>query len=297
MRTGFADSRQGKKMQKMFAVLIAGVLVAGLCSQAQAYFTPGDLIRVMVDTATHMEVATDLGPISTLSTLSNGTVYALQADGANNAITIGQLNDTSWANVKTAYFAYSSSGTLLYIAGAGSLTPTAANSAGNFTGNAGSVLGLYAKYSTIFKTGSTWGLSYSGIPNSYYAAMDGNGSAVGTMGGYLNSASALLTEVNNGVQSSQTVYIFNNSNTLVAGATMAPGISIQTYQGTTDIESVPLANPSPIPPSILFLGSGLAGLIGVYKRGRLFRPCGLNEKGGGPESNQESGITNYERRK
>ena len=90
-------------MKKLFVVLIAAMLVAGFAGKAAAsYFNDGDLIRVVFDTASHVEVATDLGSVSSI--LAGGS---LSADSFKANFTTGGTTD--WANMQVAYFSFSPS--------------------------------------------------------------------------------------------------------------------------------------------------------------------------------------------
>lgn len=240
-------------MKNLFGIFAAALLILGFTVRADAYFGAGDLVRVMYDTNTSMEVATDLGSIAQMQSpgfLLQAAPVSLSLFGA----------ETSWNNVKTAYFGLSADSMSPYIASAGAPTPAAANEGSGLIGNINSLLGLYSLASTLFSGGgSTVSLSYSGLPNSYYNLMDGSGVATGSMGGYLNSASALQTEVNNGVGSSLYLYAFANSNTTNPGASAQ--VLIKTSGGITELDGL-----NPIPPSILLMGLGLILLIGIFKR-------------------------------
>ena len=76
----------------------------GLAGQAKAYFAEGDLIRVMYDSKTGVEVVTDLGSLSSLATQTN---YTKQADNTSNTIAVTTFGGSAvWSDVNTAYFAF-----------------------------------------------------------------------------------------------------------------------------------------------------------------------------------------------
>ena len=105
--------------------------------------------------------------------------------------------------------------------------------------------------------------------------MNNAGGNIGSMGIYLDPVSAGKTEVtnsNSALLNTQLLYVFANLDSQNAGTPLAnaagnpiANFTILTASGATTI------NPSavPIPPSILLMGSGLLGLIGIGRR-KLF---------------------------
>src|SRR5208283_238287 len=99
---------QEEKMKKLLVVLAAGLLVFGVAGQAKASFTTSDeLIRVMYDATTGVEVATTMGVVGTLASITNNTAF--------DVISLSTFNDSTWNDVKTAYFGYSPGSTTDYI--------------------------------------------------------------------------------------------------------------------------------------------------------------------------------------
>ena len=246
--------------------------LAGRAQAGCSNFCDGDLVRVMYDTNTHFEMATDLGAISALQAAGNWTAPAV-ALGTGP----GQFNAASWGEVNAAYFALGTGAVTPYIASTGTLTPVGTGNGSSLIGNLNALLGFYGMYAA---GSNTWSFLYvqNGITitNSYYYVMDGNGNTVGSMGGYLDTLSSGRTEVNNGSLSTQLLFAFANPDSTAAGA--ASGLTIQTLSGLTTITySSTTTKPAPIPPSILLLGPGLLVAIGVHRKRVLLAKRGRSD--------------------
>ena len=145
-------------MKKLLVLAAACMLVLGIAGHAGAYFVSGDLIGVMYDASTGVEVATDLGSIGTLSG---------QTNVKGDSISLSTFNDTTWSDVNVAYFAYNSSTNTLYVAGSGNPSiKLGANQAINFFSTAGSIESYYSSLGTISGTTSS-ALGSTGNANSY----------------------------------------------------------------------------------------------------------------------------------
>jgi len=253
-------------MKKLLVVLAACLLVFGVAGPAKAAFTTdGELVRVMFDASTGIEVATDMGLISDLQKQTNvlSDVVPLSAFGAT----------ATWSQVSTAYFGVSSAGLLAYIAGTGAMT-MGGKTWSTFLSNDVTIVGTWASTGTaISGLANSVSLSTSNL-SSYYAIFDGGGANPGTYNGTLVAGTS-TTEVANGTLATQYLYQFvaptgkSAVNGTIVSAPIPAGFTIVTdYNGNPGGTEI---NPSivPIPPSILLMGSGLLGLIGVGRR-KLF---------------------------
>lgn len=172
------------------------------------------------------EIATDEGSLATL--LAGGTT----------------LNFSSpMANANVAYFDYN-----------GSQTAWLSGNSGGQTGKAGSFNNFVSAYNatTGLYQGSTNQVTVAtSDPNSYFSQMDTNGGTVGLMAGFIPAGGTEANLVANGpVQ--QTLY----QNVTTAGS-----------RGTDTVTAVATINTAtPVPPSILLMGSGLLGLAGIGRK-------------------------------
>jgi hypothetical protein len=255
---------QEEKMKKLLGVLAAGLLVFGVAGQAKAAFTTsGELVRVMYDASTGVEVATDIGSISSLSSLTNQSAF--------DAISLSAFSDTKWSDVTTAYFGINSSGVIAYVAA--SATPTVKFGPAtwsSWSSAAGSILSTYTTGTAIAGDPNSVSIATSN-PLSYYTLFDKGGASLGIYGGALAAGGG--AEVNNATGGNQVLWQIvnptaarsNTSGTIVTAANgPLPGFTIVTTNGATEIN--PVGSAVPIPPSILLMGSGLLGLIGIGRR-------------------------------
>ena len=243
-------------MKKFLVIAAAALLMFGLTGQANAYFSTGDLIRVMYDSQTGVEIGTDLGAITTLQGASN---YTLQAAGASNTVALSSFGATAtWGQVDTAYFAESSSS----VPGTGWIAAVTTPTDGSRKG--GSLLsGLNTVMSYYTGLGATATVSGSTTNPSSYVDLGLSG---GNYGSFLTgSTNSYGAEVNNAIGGTQNLYSWalTSSNGNQAG-TLVSSLSIVTLDGTTTIN--PQTSATPIPPSVLLMGTGLLGLVGIGRR-------------------------------
>jgi len=224
-------TQEKRTMKKIMMLLAAAMLLLGLNGQAMAYFSNGDLIQVVYQGTT--EIATDEGSLATL--LAGGTT----------------LNFSSpLANAQVAYFDYvitgGSQGTVWTSGNNGGQTAVF-SSTSNFHNAYSAATGLYYNLGgpqvTVLNTPIA-------NPNSYTVQMDGG--KVGSMDGFLKNADGEATMANGGpVQ--QTLYQYVP--TLTRGAS-STGTAVATINTSA----------TPVPPSILLMGSGLLGLAGIGRK-------------------------------
>jgi len=242
-------------MKKIFGLMMIAAVVIFAAGQANATFSAGDLIAVSYDTSTNIEVAQDLGSIASLSTGTTTSSIPLSDFGA------GQ----SWSNVSTVYFADSalnttpSAGTPIQLWIAAGSTPTVGlHKAGSLNTGIGS--DVIPEYQGLYNTLGTYPVVISNATNFANAFLNIFGAA-GTYGGGIN----VNGSVNDGTSTNQNLYTgtFTTGSNSATALTLVPNFGINTNAGATTITG---AQAVPIPPSVLLMGSGLLGLIGIGRK-------------------------------
>ncbi len=251
-------------MKKLLGVLAAGLLVFGAAGMAKADLTDGssgDLVRVIYQTTASggtYEFASDLGSITSVlgGTLASNAVNPF-ASGTN-------FTGTSYSNLQVAYFATDTNNTQMWLSGPSTGTQKGLQSAFNgVLGNAANLYLVYANQGNGTATPATGGVWYQSVANtdSYYFTMNGNGSATGTMGEFYPSGTGEMQLVN---LASVTQGLFD----FTAGGTVSAALHLVTTVNAAGqiITTEAGGSPTPIPPSVLLLGSGLLGLVGIRRR-------------------------------
>jgi hypothetical protein len=232
-------------MKKFLVIVAAALLMMGLAGQANAsYFGGGDLIEVLYDSSTGVEVAVDLGAISSLQ--SETKTVDLTTFGTT----------ATWSQVTAAYFAVSATSGYPYNAYIAAVTtPTnVSNQAANFQSAISSLLSLYASSGTATA-------SFTSNPSGYVTL------ANGSYGGFLKSdvsTNQYGAEVNEANGGTQNLYYWTLTSNRYSGTpgTQVAGISITSLDGVTTVNVAS----TPIPPSVLLMGTGLLGLVGIGRR-------------------------------
>ncbi len=223
-------------MKKLLLFLPACLLVFGVAGQAKASFSSGDLIQVMYDTQSKVEIVSDLGSTNPASYSKNGQV----AGGTISLSSFGKTA-TTWNDVQTSYFA-TTPGTA-YVAGSATLT-SASNAVGSFNTNAGNVETYYAG-----KGGTTVINTTPGTTNSFFKIMDNGGSGTGSYAGFMSSGSDSKTYFT-GWGTNMILCAFTNA----SETGTATGISIKTAvtntnQEITTVTGTGAGATAPIPPA------------------------------------------------
>lgn len=217
-------------MKKIMMLLAVAMLLLGLNGQAMAYFSNGDLIQVVYSGST--EIATDEGSLAAL--LAGGTT----------------LNFSSpLANANVSYFDYQTGGSYgsAWISGNNGGQTAKTGSLNAFVAGYNNATGLY-----IAQSSTSQASVLTSNPDSYFAQMDANGGGVGQMAGLIPAGGSEATLVANGpVQ--QTLYAYTPTSTR------------QTLAGTA-VATINTGTATPVPPSILLMGSGLLGLAGIGRK-------------------------------
>ena len=234
------------KMKNLLGVLVAIALVLCASAQAAAYFTEGDLICVVYSTAgNRVEVATDLGPVSSLPTSGSDNVnLSVNLYSFGGSVSYGQLN--------IAYFAMSPDESTFWVSGAN--MPVANSASGSYVQAQAALSGGLHYYGSSSQQSQPYSISNT---DSYYYMLDGNGSQVGLMGGLLVSGSSIEAQLSSSGAASLTLYqltISTNGSKVTPSST---GLTINTQ--------LQIGLPAPIPVSVLLFGSGLLALLGIKR--------------------------------
>ena len=251
-------------MKKKFIALLAGaLLVASMSGNAMASFSAGDLVRVVYNSTTGVEAIADLGTIATLAADTNGTVVGNGAASyLNNGITSASL-----AGSNVAYFALSGSASSspLYVSGS---TSTATGINGLKMASSGAALENLVAGWGVTAGNNTYTTGITTAAPSYFITANKSGTSVGSLDGFVNTASIPNTEASLASVATQGLWYFANANATTAHGAAAPnGLELQTnLDGTTTVINSNTVAATPIPPAFFLMGSGLLGMFGLRRK-------------------------------
>ncbi|MEW6664918.1 MAG: hypothetical protein AB1512_06825 [Thermodesulfobacteriota bacterium] len=267
-------------MKKLMTGLMAAMLVFSLAGQAAAFFEDFKLIRSIWDTASPLEIGSDLGSYA-LQTEAAYPTNQLVGDLINTSVFssgVGTLNIGYWAHGQTDRdFWVTGFGTRNPLPRGGFVTDGDGLQMGSRKqSNGDAVMNLTQEYydSTV-STHLT-----EKHPNSYWGAFENQGIGIGAFGQSMNGTAnwevtLSLADLLTVGYVDQLLYYFdyNGSTTMKNGVEVA---LIRTYLdlgadgvlggGDDTIGTVINPNPVPIPGSVLLLGSALVGLFGIRRK-------------------------------
>jgi len=163
--------------KKIFTILIACMLLFGVAGQAMAYFTNGELIRVVYKTGgTGNEFATDLGAFSATAPISGSTLYN------TDNFSLASFPGASMADLNVAYFLRNPAG--------GNPSLWVSGPAGGQMSNAGqkaSAIGVFQQVLNLYvanASGHATATIASSTANSYWQGWTRTGVGVGSFANF-----------------------------------------------------------------------------------------------------------------
>ena len=253
--------------KKMIVILAGALLTMGMAGNAMAYFSGDDLIRVVYNTTTSVETATDLGSVAALMAATSGTVVGSGAA----AFTANGAGSVTFGGDKVAYYATSvgsGSDALLYISGNATTASGISGLKWSSTGPSGAIGNVDANYASEAGSNSYVQSTTAGATSTYYKTLDQSGTGTGTLGGFVNSGSKGKTEASltnlATTPVTQGLWYFANANATTSAGTLA--LTLQTNaDGSTTVLNGNVAS-TPIPPAFFLMGSGLLGMVGLRRK-------------------------------
>lgn len=258
------------KIKKLFATVAVGAMVLTGASQAMAAFDFNSLVLTVYKGAGAPEVGFDLG---TSTALTSGTKYSgtsgINLSDFGSGTTFSQLTfgvygiDMQGSNFDQLYAVTSQAGSAPAVTGGG-------------WGNIGTpALTINPTYQALSSTGKSV-ISNSSETTGYYTQMIANGDGAGSFAGFIpaqtgESSLASLQGAAVGSYVEMALYQFTNVGTGAIDIGPGTGTLVGTVRvtlnstGGADI-SVSAVSSVPIPPSVLLLGSGLLGLVGIRRK-------------------------------
>jgi len=250
-------NQEKKRMKKIMMLILAMMFVFGVTGQAMASFTTGELVEVLYSSA-GTEYAVDLGSAATLAAAVSAP--GSQVDLGNSGASGLPANVTGYT---VAYFAMTPlPGTTAWFSG-GATAPVT-NSSSYPTTQVGNVDGYYKNHSSAALTSSTGYTIYTSsqstaLTTSYAKALDAGVANSGYLNHFYSSGSADAT-----VGSTYTdQFLYSLASKSASPVEVA---DIRTYANGDTVLISTASNATPVPPSVLLMGSGLLGLIGIRRK-------------------------------
>jgi hypothetical protein len=243
-------------VKKIMMLLAVTMLLLGVSGQAMAAFENGDLIRVVYSgTGSGIEYATDLGNFASLTSPGSAPIIL-----NTNNFNLSSFGGATFDQMYVAYFMVTTTG--------GQQVWTS----GPSTGETGGGRNGYSKISSPANTvtgayqvaggGAANATLSQSDPNSYWNNLNAGGSTTGLMKGFITvgNADQSLAALSTTGYVDQVLYYYSTPGSAHDGVGV---VSLRTYaDGHTGLNTSAV----PVPPSVLLLGSGLLGLVGIGRK-------------------------------
>jgi hypothetical protein len=245
--------RRFTMFKKKIVMLIAAAMMTLSASSAFAAFGDLELIRVYYERTTGtVEVATDLGTISTLLAAPSTTIV-----GA-----FGTVNTPS--NMYAAYFAVDRATNTFWVSGSSNDTtpPVAVGSPGYTSLKSGSS----SVYSTYNAAGGSANTTVTSLQSSsgYKSKLS---ATQGFLGNGVNNATRPNTEISLASLLDHTASsVFQNLYSVAGTTASAKGVKVAQISTNADGSTTITTANTPIPPAFFLMGSGLLGMFGLRRK-------------------------------
>ncbi|MBT0666133.1 VPLPA-CTERM sorting domain-containing protein [Geobacter pelophilus] len=253
-------------MKKQIVALIAGAMMTLAAGNAMAYFEDGHLIRVIRDTGSNSEIATDLGAFD-VKTLATAPVSLTVGNGAN-AFT--NFASADFSKLFVAYYAVNSANTDLWLSNK-STTPTAASLLGTQWSNVKA--GIVPTYIEYAKAGTQTSVLATSNSNGYVSKLNKGTTMIGRYAGAFGTTPASagemqLTALATGGLVQTNLYFWDNPGLTGTANTTGNKVAVITTlaNGSTVLSGGTAPVATPIPAAAWLLGSGLLGMVGIRRK-------------------------------
>jgi hypothetical protein len=252
-------------MKKLLLVFAACLLVFGVAGQAKASFSQGDLIRVVYEASGTLEEASDIGSAAGIQA---GTTGALLSNSLNLTGAGGVFAGYT-GTLDVAYFAVNGT-SQFWTSGTQGGTETNTGSSTWKGTTSPAAIDVLTSYSNASGGTQNAQLIYTGTgaaTYSYYKSLDKNGAGIGSFNYFYTTGTGdgQIALASSGGSGNQDIFYWATPGTKVASP-ISGSFTLTTSLVNGTITTAQLSSPVPIPPSVLLLGSGLLGLIGIRRR-------------------------------
>ncbi len=243
-------------MKKIIMLLAVAVLMFAFSGQAMAAFATGDLIEVLYQTGgVGNEYAVDLGAISRTTDTGNQVF----TNNVSSVLGLGSLSGYS-----VAYFSQPALGYPLYLSGAATQVVNPGTIKVGMLNATQAIAPTYAALATNVTSGAfTYATLAQSNADSYWTQADLSGSSTGTMTGSVTTGTIEAKIGTSYID--QVLYYYPSAPAGRGSLTQTVvAVDLRTYaDGHTELDPI---TATPVPPSILLMGSSLLGLLGIRRK-------------------------------